>query len=235
MRIRLLTALSLAVVAGCSTLPRESPAPPASAVPATPAIDYRSLPGRDPATVTRLRAAPPPAVPEIIDGRSPEGDRRQLAARGFIEIGRATFTRTGPDARDDALRQGIAIGADRIVFYAPAVRAQAAWTAGYFVRVKLVFGATFRTLTPAESRAARVAGGITIGLVVGDSPASRANLLQGDIVTAVDGQPVTDKEAFQTQLARHAGRPVTLRLVRNGVTLARMVRLGVSVSEPAPD
>jgi S1-C subfamily serine protease len=70
-------------------------------------------------------------------------------------------------------------------------------------------------------------GGVAIGTIVGDSPASRANLLTGDIVLRCDGKAIIDRADFQNRLREKAGHPVTLTIVRNGETLQRMVRLGM--------
>jgi S1-C subfamily serine protease len=98
------------------------------------------------------------------------------------------------------------------------------------VRFKLPFGATFRDLRPAEMSEIGTGGGVAIGTIVGDSPASRANLLTGDIVLKCDGKPIVDRADFQNTLREKAGHPVTLTIVRNGETLQRLVRLGMMPS-----
>jgi len=67
---------------------------------------------------------------------------------------------------------------------------------------------------------------VAIGTVVNDSPASRANLLTGDIVLRCDDKAIIDRADFQNRLRAKAGQPVTLTIVRNGETLQRVVRLG---------
>jgi S1-C subfamily serine protease len=99
-------------------------------------------------------------------------------------------------------------------------------TVAYYVRFKLPFGATFRDLRPEESSEVGSAGGVAIGAVVTDSPASRANLLSGDIVLKCDGTAIVNRTDFQNRLRARAGHPVTLTIVRNGETLQRMVKLG---------
>jgi len=214
----------LVLLAGCASVTR-TPYEPAPNAPA-PGSPYVPEPGRDAATIAAMRASPAPAMPELSSGRNPSGDQSGLAAQGFVRIGTARYRLDEAAAKDEALREGQRAGADRILLYAPAPAATPGdWLAVYFVRFKLPFGATFRDLQPAE-RATLGSGGVQIGAVVGGTPASRANLIAGDYVTAVDGKPVADRADFQERLKRSAGRTVTLTVIRNGESVQRAVRLG---------
>lgn len=214
----------LLAFSGCATLPHAilQPTPPAGA-------QYEAEPGRDAATVAALRAAPPPAAPELGAGTDQSGDRRRLAAQGFVHIGTGRFAGSEGSAREDAIRQGRSVGADRILLYPNAVaeaEAGHAWLAMYYVRSQLPFGATFRDLRAQERATLAANGGVEIGAVIGGTPAARANLLAGDYVLKFNGRPFADRAAFQTLLKQHAGRSVTLTIVRNGETLERVIRLG---------
>ena len=60
-----------------------------------------------------------------------------------------------------------------------------------------------------------------------NSPASRAGLEPGDLITAVDGQPITSTEAFIAKIAADsAGQTVTLTVKRDGQTKQIKVTLG---------
>ncbi|MET0226141.1 MAG: PDZ domain-containing protein, partial [Dokdonella sp.] len=214
----------LALLAGCASVTRT----PYESQPSTaaPGSAYVAEPGRDAATIAAMRAAPAPAVPELASGRSQGGDQSSLAAQGFVRIGSARYRLDESAAKEQALHEGQRAGADRVLLYAPAAAAaNGDWLAVYFVRFKLPFGATFRDLQPAE-RASLGGGGVEIGSVVGGTPASRANLIAGDYVTALDGKPIADRADFQDRLKRSAGRNVTVTVVRNGESLQRVVRLG---------
>lgn len=58
-----------------------------------------------------------------------------------------------------------------------------------------------------------------------NSPAASAGILPGDVLTAVDGQPVSKTQEAKTLLFGPVGKPVTLALLRNNkeqtYTLAR--------------
>jgi hypothetical protein len=216
----------LTLLAGCASVTR-TPYEPAPNAPA-PGSPYVPEPGRDATTIAAMRAAPAPAMPELSAGRNPSGDQSGLAAQGFVRVGTARYRLDEAAAKDAALREGQRAGADRVLLYPPAPAGASSageWLAVYFVRFKLPFGATFRDLQPAE-RATLGSSGVQIGTVVGGTPASRANLIAGDYVTAVDGKPVADRADFQERLKRSAGRTVMLTVVRNGESVQRAVRLG---------
>ncbi len=223
--IRLVAFACLLVLAGCATLPPGVPSsPPAS----MSRVDrYDAEPGRDAAMLARLRAAPAPAAPAITEGSDARGDRNQLATQGFARIGTGYFPRDAAGARAAALRKGQEVGADRVLLYAPAAGAAdgGEWIAAYYVKLRLAFGATFRNLGN-EERERLGQAGVVIGKVLPNTPASLANIRPGDIVLALDGEPVIDRASFQRLLERAIGRRAVLTLVRNGERLQRTVRLG---------
>jgi membrane-associated protease RseP (regulator of RpoE activity) len=187
--------------------------------------------GRSPEVVARLRAAPAPALPEIADGRSQQGDESLLRGQGFVQIGIGHFVeRDAARARDEAVRKGREVGADKTMIYLPAGD-DAALVATYYVRLHLPFGANFRDLTT-EERNQLGAPGVQIGDVVGGTPAAKANLLEGDFVLKFNHAPVQDKPRFQALLEQHMGQRVTLTIRRNGTTIERIVRLGTLAGEP---
>jgi putative serine protease PepD len=68
-------------------------------------------------------------------------------------------------------------------------------------------------------------GPIVVGVVPG-SPAQRAGVEPGDVITQVDAQPVASASAFGSALAgKHAGDHVVLSLERGAVTYAARVTL----------
>jgi regulator of sigma E protease len=61
-------------------------------------------------------------------------------------------------------------------------------------------------------------GNPKIDTVSPGSPATRAGLQPGDVVTAVDGQPARNTLAISDYITRHENQPITLSISRNGQT-----------------
>ena len=220
--LRPLIFASILSIAGCATGPGTIFSPSPKPLPPEETGSYEPVAGRGPELVADLRATPPPAEPEVVDGKSAGTEEKRLGAQSYLRIGTSHFAASDPHARDNALRQGQRVGADRMLVYADAD----ALSVVYYVRFKLPFGATFRDLRETERSETGAEGGVAIGSVVNDSPAARANLLAGDIVLKCDDKTIGGRADFQSCLRARAGHPVTLTIVRNGETLQRMVRLG---------
>jgi len=220
LRFCLCAAASL-LVASCASVrhvltpgetPQEMPAP----------AQYTSE--RDAAEVARMRAAPAPDVATISVGDNAGADANRMANEGYVRIGSGRYDGDEALARGEAGQQSRIVGADRVFLYAPA-EGETTWLASYYVRFRLAFGATFRDLRPDE-RKTLGSSGVQIGSVVDGTPASRANLMSGDFVTAVNGRAIADKGGFQDALRANVGRDVMLTVVRNGEKRKRIVRLG---------
>ena len=74
--------------------------------------------------------------------------------------------------------------------------------------------------TPIRRRVVRYFGlpletGVLVAGIEPDSPAQRAGLLPGDLIVAVDGEPLPDADTLHRTLTEaRIGRPMTLRVVR---------------------
>lgn len=222
MKFRFLLVLGCAWLGGCatSTFVRTDEVPGQRA---DANNRYEPVAGREPSIIDPLRAAAPPAQAEFLAGKSPTADQELLTPQAYVLIGNSRHRHDDEDARAWIAAQGTAVGADKIRWYALAGTGELA--AAYFVRLRLVFGATFRDLNAQERKVFPV-GGVRLGDVVGESPASRANLRTGDIVTALGDTPVKDRANFQALLREHMGRTVELNLARGGETVRRKVQLG---------
>ena len=74
-------------------------------------------------------------------------------------------------------------------------------------------------------------GGATIGSVQSGSPAAAAGLKAGDVITAVDGKPITSADDLTAAVAAHAPKDkVTVTITRNGKSVNVDVTLGVRPS-----
>jgi serine protease Do len=95
-------------------------------------------------------------------------------------------------------------------------------------------GAVTATLTPEEAkrRGHNLQRGAEVVRVFADSPAARAGVRSGDVITAVAGRPVDSREAFSTATATlAAGQSVQLSINHEGTDRTVDVRAG----EPPTD
>ncbi len=89
-------------------------------------------------------------------------------------------------------------------------------------------GITPQELTPEMAKAFGVPNthGVAVATVVPDSPASKAGLKVGDVITAVNGTPAEDVNSFRLQVAGFApGTTIRLKIDRGGQTLDLPVTL----------
>jgi serine protease Do len=90
-------------------------------------------------------------------------------------------------------------------------------------------GITPQELTPELARNFGVANthGVAVATVVDASPAAKAGLMVGDVITAVNGTNVEDVNSFRLQIAGFApGTTVHLKVDRNGKMMELPVTLG---------
>jgi len=77
-------------------------------------------------------------------------------------------------------------------------------------------------------------GGAHIAEVVNGGPADDAGVQQGDVITAVDGQPVTSGDDLRLAVENHKpGEDMTLTVKRNGDTKTITVKLGTRPASAA--
>jgi S1-C subfamily serine protease len=68
--------------------------------------------------------------------------------------------------------------------------------------------------------------GVLVQEVTQDSPADKANLQSNDVITALDGQAVSDVQGLRDMIQQHqAGDEVTLTILRNGEEMQVVVTL----------
>jgi hypothetical protein len=102
MRVRTFIVVTAMLLGGCAGNPYKQFYQPA------PSVAQQDLMQR--------RVAPPPMLPELYRSGDPKTDIATLAADGYVVIGVSSYN--GPrGSDDDALQQGKAIGADRVLTY----------------------------------------------------------------------------------------------------------------------
>ncbi len=90
-------------------------------------------------------------------------------------------------------------------------------------------GVQYEELNPqvAIEKNLNITDGALLQEVVGGSPAAQAGLQAGDIITAVNGQPINERHPLVSLLIEHvAGETITLDILREGKTFQAKLTLG---------
>jgi S1-C subfamily serine protease len=82
------------------------------------------------------------------------------------------------------------------------------------------------TLGAAQRTAGTAGGAVLVVQVIEGSPAERAGLLVGDVLTAIDGSPLESPDQLLESLARRGGQTATVRVLRGNAPTDVQVALG---------
>ena len=89
------------------------------------------------------------------------------------------------------------------------------------------FGIEVVQISPAAAKQSGKAEGLFVTAVVPGGPSDSAGLRQGDVITAIDGQPATDAEQLALlTLTKKPGESVTVTYEREGKSSQAVVTLG---------
>lgn len=109
--------------------------------------------------------------------------------------------------------------------YIPMTVNRSDYGAAYFVKMHFNLGAFVRDLNDAERQELQTNQGVVVLTIVDDTPAFRADILPGDIITAIDGERVPNQEGFGKLTAARKGQLITVNLYRHGQQLGKSVQL----------
>lgn len=243
---------------------------------------YKQTPGATPEAVAAGRLAPPTGEP-IVDRAMPPSDSKAMfdayAKRGFVPIGESSFYSDRNESEDEAVKQGVKVGADLVLIlnpryagsttttmplttpttttsytnsqataygrggpvtaygtgttttygtkttYIPITTHRTDYAAIYFVRQRWGLGVLWRDLSDEERQELQSNKGVTVRLVVENTPAFYADILPGDIILAVNGEPVLGREGISQKIRSVAKQKVTLSLYRRGQRIEKDVQL----------
>ncbi|HXI83992.1 MAG TPA: PDZ domain-containing protein [Verrucomicrobiae bacterium] len=108
----------------------------------------------------------------------------------------------------------------------PVTRQRYTHAAGFWRKGKPpIFGAYFINLTPELREKLQKNTGVVVAILVNDSPAFRANILPGDILTRIDDVEISSTQDFQAKLLQFAGKKATLSILRNDATLTIPIQM----------
>jgi hypothetical protein len=95
----------------------------------------------------------------------------------------------------------------------------------YFVKRHYSLGANFRDLTDDERRQLQTNKGAYINMVIDRSPAYASDIIPGDVIVALNGQPVNGGAGFSDLLRSNRGHTVELTIIRQGNTITKSASL----------
>lgn len=108
--------------------------------------------------------------------------------------------------------------------YMPMAIHRSDYGAVYFIKQRFRLGASVRPLTDEERQQLETNQGVVIITIVDGTPAFNADLLPGDIITAINGKRVSSPETYSSLLESERGN-VTLDLIRKGQPISKSVAL----------
>lgn len=111
--------------------------------------------------------------------------------------------------------------------YIPVTVNRVDYGAVYFIKQKFVLGAFFRDLNDAERQELQTNRGAVARLIVDGTPAFNADLLVGDVLTSIDGAPITNSQAVSEFLRERRGNNVTLTILRRGQPIQKTLQLNL--------
>jgi hypothetical protein len=109
--------------------------------------------------------------------------------------------------------------------YVPMTVHRSDYGAVFFVKQRFGLGVYMRDLNDSERQELQSNKGAAVRLVVDGTPAFDADLLIGDVITAIDGVSVSNAKAFSDLLLERRGRLVSISVIRRGQRIEKSVRL----------
>jgi hypothetical protein len=110
--------------------------------------------------------------------------------------------------------------------YIPMTVNRSDYGAIYFVKGRFRIGAFVRNLNDLERQLLETNQGVVVTAIVDDSPAYKADLLTGDTIIAMDGEKVSNQEAFSRMGSLKKGQAVKMSLVRQGRAIEKIIQVG---------
>jgi PDZ domain len=109
--------------------------------------------------------------------------------------------------------------------YIPVTTHRSDYGAIFFVKQNWVLGLSTRDLNDSERQELQSNKGVVVRIVVDRTPAFDADILIGDVVSAIDGLTVSNAQSFNDILRERRGKPVQMALLRRGQTIEKTIRL----------
>lgn len=95
----------------------------------------------------------------------------------------------------------------------------------YFAKQRFGLGVFVRDLNNSERQELQTNRGVAVRVVVDDTPAFNADILVGDVITAIDGVAVASTRGFNEVARNYAGKVVSLSIIRRGQRIEKSVQI----------
>jgi membrane-associated protease RseP (regulator of RpoE activity) len=98
--------------------------------------------------------------------------------------------------------------------------------ASFWVKAKPpILGVYYENLTDELRRKIESNKGVYITVVIKDSPAFNADLLNGDVIRKLNDTEVIDRTHFGKLIAENKGQEIKVEIFRNGKTITKQIQL----------
>lgn len=134
-------------------------------------------------------------------------------------------TAYGPSGTVTAYGTGTTTTYGSTTNYVPYTVHRTDYGAVFFIKKRSILGAITRDLNDTERQEFQSNKGAVVRLVVDGTPAFDADILVGDVITAIDGQSVSSPKALSDLLGARAGKLIALSIVRRGQHIKKSVQL----------
>jgi len=168
---------------------------------------------------------PNSGAPRVLRGTDFHADDVGYLEDGYVPIGYSDFY--GDEADEGAaLEQAKKLNAAFVVLYDHRVDDSSEFGAKYWVKTKpRILGAICVALPGTRKSEVPHESGVLVFAVVRDSPASRAAIRRGDVITRIGTDEVPDVPSYKRLIDRYAGQEVSIEFVREGQAHERSVTL----------
>lgn len=109
--------------------------------------------------------------------------------------------------------------------YMPMTVHRSDYGAMFFIKQRFGLGVFPRDLTDSERQKLQTNKGAAVHIIVDGTPAFNSDFLVGDIVTSIDGVPVSSAQSFLDMLLERRGQRVSFSILRQGQRIEKTVQL----------